>query len=76
MQTLIAQRSLYYGTPPKRMKAGDSFDAEDKHARLLILARAARPAEEAAEEVEPSVDTAETSKPKRRYKRRDLQPED
>jgi len=45
---LIATKSLKYAT--RRMQAGDEFDAKDMHARVLVGARLARYAPEAAPE--------------------------
>jgi hypothetical protein len=61
MQTLIALRAQRYGD--RRLKQGDTFDAQDAHARLLILALAAQPAESAA------TDVADAERPRRRSKR-------
>lgn len=58
MQTLIALRAQRYGN--RRLKAGDAFDAEDMHARLLILALAAQPADSVA------TDVADAERPRRR----------
>ena len=66
---LIAQKRMRYGT--RALAAGDAFDATDKHARLLLLARAAA-------EVLPELKDEEDAEPgkKRRYKRRDMQAEE
>jgi hypothetical protein len=76
---LIARRSMYYGV--RRLKAGDTFEAEDRHGRLLVLARACMeapqpvpPAEEPAEE-EPTEQPEEPPRAKRKYTRRDLRAE-
>ena len=66
---LTANKRMTYGT--RRLAVGDQFDATDKHARLLLLARAAA-------EVLPEVKEDDEEEPakKRRYKRRDLQAEE
>lgn len=63
---LRANRRMYYGR--QSLTSGEEFDALDKDARLLMLARA-------ASEVLPEVQE-EDEKPKRRYKRRDLEAEE
>lgn len=63
---LKAMKRMYYGT--RSMVAGDEFDAVDKDARLLMLARA-------ASEVLPELQD-EDEKPRRKYKRRDREAEE
>jgi hypothetical protein len=65
---LIATKSLKYDT--RRLQAGDEFDAKDMHARILVGARKARYAPEAAPEppqpvvriVQPELDEDEGAK--------------
>jgi hypothetical protein len=73
---LIAKHLPYYGLPPRRLKAGDTFEATDKHAKLLIQLGLA------AESIPTEFDETELAEPlapvqkKRTYKRRDLQAEE
>ena len=76
MQQLIAQRRMYYGT--RKLVAGDAFEAEDRHAHLLIIAKAAKAAE-TPQPTEPDDDADESTAPpkvKRQYRRRDMKAED
>lgn len=76
MKDLIALRPLTYGT--RRMRPGESFSAQDSHARLLVAIGRARSVErQPAPDAEPEVTVVEP-KPKRRrtYKRRDMRAED
>jgi hypothetical protein len=63
---LIAQRSFSYRS--RTVRKGESFDAPDDHARLLMYAGSARAADVI---IEPEVE--EAVRPKRRYRRRDMQ---
>jgi hypothetical protein len=65
---LTTLKKMYYGM--RSMIAGEYFDASEKDARLLILARAAA---EAPPEVVFDEAEGELPKQKRRYKRRDMQ---
>ena len=71
---LIAKRLPYYGVPPRRLKPGDTFEATEKHGRLLIQLGLA------AESIPSELDETELAEPpvskKRTYKRRDLQVEE
>lgn len=75
MAHLIANRALVYDH--KRVAKDQPFETlTDMHAMLLVKAQAARP----AVKVEPlpveTIQSDEDEKPKRRYRRRDLQAEE
>ena len=76
---LIARRNMYYGV--RRLKPGDHFEADDKHGRLLLLARAVTespqpvPDPEEPPEDEPHEQPEEPPRAKRKYTRRDLRAE-
>ena len=78
MTELVAIRPLTYGT--RRMRPGESFVAQDSHARLLVAIGRARVATvEPAPKKEVAVLLAapeEKPKRKRAYKRRDMRAED
>jgi hypothetical protein len=67
MTKLIADKSVFYGGRTHRK--GDTFDAPTAHASLLIRTRQVRAYVEEAEEA------ATVTKPRRRYKRRDMRAE-
>jgi hypothetical protein len=71
---LIAKHLPYYGVPPRRLKRGDTFEATEKHARLLIQLGLA--AESPADELDETELAAPPAPKKRTYKRRDLQAEE
>jgi hypothetical protein len=81
MQTLIALRPMTYGT--RRMRVGESFSAQDSHARLLVAIGRARPVDRPPPQCELAEESAaiaaeapqDTPRRKRTYKRRDLRAE-
>lgn len=64
---LIATKPMRYGA--RSLKADEAFEASARDARILLAIGSARAAEEAA------APKAESDDDKRRYKRRDMRPE-
>jgi hypothetical protein len=73
---LIAKKIPYYGMPPRRLKPGDEFEASEAHGRLLVMVGAASAMTVPGGATGDEEQEQETPKPKRRYKRRDMQAEE
>jgi hypothetical protein len=75
MPTIVATKDYPYGT--RKLKVGDRFEATERDADLLVKVGMATPVKTrvktAAIQAEGST---ETEKPKRQYRRRDLQAEE
>ncbi len=69
MPQLVAEAPFTYAT--KQLKAGDRFEASEKHANILKLAKKAR---DAAPDAAPDVATADEPAARRSggYRRRDM----
>jgi hypothetical protein len=75
MPTIVATKDYPYGT--RKLKVGDRFEATERDADLLVRVGMATPVKAriktSALQAEGSADA---EKPKRQYKRRDLQAEE
>lgn len=76
MPTIVATKDYPYGT--RRLKVGDRFEATERDADLLVKVGMAKPVK--AKPATAKADAVQTDvtedKPKRQYKRRDMQPEE
>jgi hypothetical protein len=76
MPTIVATKDYPYGT--RKLKVGDRFEATERDADLLVKVGMAKPVKAKPATAKPDavkIDVAE-DKPKRQYKRRDMQPEE
>jgi hypothetical protein len=77
MPTIVATKDYPYGT--RKLKVGDRFEATERDAALLVKVGMANPVDvtPVGPQVDPPADIAtETVRPKRRYRRKDLQAEE
>jgi hypothetical protein len=78
MPTIVATKAYPYGT--RKLKVGDRFEATERDADLLVKVGMAKPVEAKPTKVATvtvAADvTSEPVKPKRRYRRKDLQAEE
>jgi hypothetical protein len=79
MPTIVATKDYPYGT--RKLKVGDRFEATERDAELLVkvgMAKTEAPAAAESGPAEPVATdvTSEAPKPKRRYRRKDLQAEE
>lgn len=78
MPTIVATKDYPYGT--RKLKVGDRFEATDRDADLLVKIGMAKPVTVTTRAMSPAAPTgdvtSESPRPKRRYRRRDLQAEE
>lgn len=78
MPTIVATKDYPYGT--RKLKVGDRFEATERDADLLVKIGMATPVTVTTRAMSPDTPTVdvtpESPRPKRRYRRRDLQAEE
>jgi hypothetical protein len=78
MRVIVLKNHSYGGA---KYKVGEAYEAQDKYAKVLILAKVVKPMSEedfvtrAIDTIATALTDADEPRPKRRYRRRDLEAE-